>query len=1641
MSRVSADISKSQYRPYVPTTEQTELQPHPDTYIGPWSPLPEKMTNIRQRRIGDDMTEEGLRLLLAQRTVYSPISQGTTTEDSHVPSMVSEVATVFIQRKLQSPILEEIDSSSVYEGDPLESMALKPRVDEQSEKQTKKGFSKITLSYEDRENFNKENTHRGDAHSTSILAKLPQEVFPHQSGAATTSGQTQDMVVYKNMENVDNEKDTAPAILLRRKPNCASKKPEELQHKAMFPKFGHKAATAGNGRKLNNNKDDENTNPRNSSLQEELFCVSKKREELQHAESVSDSNHEASIGNDAIIVNNNNAADNIDLSTFGPDTKLSCASKEPEELQHINLSTDTHKAELLDREDHNGEAPSFTKRFSTVVTALKRNMSTSSRKSRGSESYAATVEDDPESDTNTLSQQSGAMPSHSDVANEPTPQQNNRSSSAPAPRKLMKRSDPRLAVDIGRSLNAEEARIGTPPLEFDNKRASMMSQRTASPKTTDPRRDRNAKKLPTEYDTNNPRASRSSSIASTSESAMKRLSLKAKVPANKRFSTATTASDSDETAVGDSNPPLPEFTMSVNPKQTPRSSTSYMKRPSRTIPSAKRSSRLGSSRTMETSKNSDDDRVDWVSISSLKMLLDAEKGIYHKLKSGPKDEYESRENIERLPFLVTKPDLFAKLKDQGPEDIQLYYQALPVELRPMIWIDEQTGEMGFYQESKKRPLMRSILEGPDERGHRAHFHQGWPRSSEEGEDPYDSDGSESEADRGRGYPRPLDFADHCLPPDSDEKELYVPYITKEEYLEHFWKLKEPLWVEDNTLSSDDAELLAWCEAEIKEVEADKLLQLYTIRHKLDKEKAKLNKLNHGAYWALNSKGLSAVEDHGVDAAQAAILDAESLHEIAWTWDVVAAMHNNKILGYLLTNNPRRWNNTRILLGFECAARADALMEEREALGSDDFDGLTGSVRPEIYTRKWETGFYTRIKPNVLNCPQEVKYNILLQLIPPELSPTILLTPESSIANYWNVLNFIAPQGVIGYVWGLLESCRQLRSETMAFFLTQHRFHIALNCLQTLFLAPILYKWTPRYIHMIQNITIELDFTWRQGNWHNDAAMFKSNGVEELKTLLEMIIPPMGKASCIKKLEIIAKRWDGFRPSIQQMPDGIANRATVPYCDPENTKIAGMIVKHIGLSGGVPIYDLRLSGFPDEWALKVQELLLPAEERDDGIPNPDYIPNYGEERPEEPEEAWPDLTDDAPYLAPMPPSRPSSPTSKATPVPLQPEQPLPESENGNKAEAERKMVSGTFEWTLNDERRFWESAMSKEQPFLNLGQHIPDSMPATRVSYARALYDFDGTGDGKELPLKAGDLIAIRSFVMKDWWFGLQCDGTGKLMIPLQSGLVPLPYITTALEFPETVRALYGQNSNPKDPRQLPMNRGDIIMVSEPRGKNWWNGELKGRKGIFPRVYADYVDDEIKDRCHTVHKASGGVITWPALRIRQINHELEQRRISAATNQSEPSSASPPSPSPAWRDHNNVDEKNIHSIKPVDDGPAEGETAKEKAARLKKAKRNIQQREAKRRKKERDDAEKATGSSFILEQFEKQVIIECEWQAKADAKVARRAVREKARAKGVYGGAYEADDDVEEGGFNDEEQWEDSVVEVDSKVYGVYGIKQ
>uniref|UniRef100_A0A667H7J7 CRK like proto-onco, adaptor protein n=1 Tax=Lynx canadensis TaxID=61383 RepID=A0A667H7J7_LYNCA len=199
--------------------------------------------------------------------------------------------------------------------------------------------------------------------------------------------------------------------------------------------------------------------------------------------------------------------------------------------------------------------------------------------------------------------------------------------------------------------------------------------------------------------------------------------------------------------------------------------------------------------------------------------------------------------------------------------------------------------------------------------------------------------------------------------------------------------------------------------------------------------------------------------------------------------------------------------------------------------------------------------------------------------------------------------------------------------------------------------------------------------------------------------------------------------------------------------------------------------------------------------------------------------------------------------------------------------------------------------SSRYPSPPMGSVSAPNLPTAEenLEYVRTLYDFPGN-DAEDLPFKKGEILVIIEKPEEQWWSARNKDG--------RIGMIPVPYVEKlvrssphgkhgnrnsnsygipepahAYAQPQTTTPLPAVSSTPGaainplpstqngpvfakaiqkrvpcayDKTALALEVGDIVKVTRMNINGQWEGEVNGRKGLFPFTHVKIIDPQNPD---------------------------------------------------------------------------------------------------------------------------------------------------------------------------------------------------
>lgn len=163
-------------------------------------------------------------------------------------------------------------------------------------------------------------------------------------------------------------------------------------------------------------------------------------------------------------------------------------------------------------------------------------------------------------------------------------------------------------------------------------------------------------------------------------------------------------------------------------------------------------------------------------------------------------------------------------------------------------------------------------------------------------------------------------------------------------------------------------------------------------------------------------------------------------------------------------------------------------------------------------------------------PQCVKHKIYGYLFPPK-TRKISLSPNFAVKVFGDGY-FASPWDIIDDVRGLFQASAWLRGDCMVYFWTEYHFHVTIHTFSGPRFSPLSYVWLPDYLHIIQKLTIEVDFTKFGGSALKAAPEFGYKMAKEEGLVKDLVRGLSNRYEDLKisELNIMCRRYVGVRPN-------------------------------------------------------------------------------------------------------------------------------------------------------------------------------------------------------------------------------------------------------------------------------------------------------------------------------------------------------------------------------------------------------------------------------------------------------------------------------------------------------------------------------
>jgi hypothetical protein len=108
----------------------------------------------------------------------------------------------------------------------------------------------------------------------------------------------------------------------------------------------------------------------------------------------------------------------------------------------------------------------------------------------------------------------------------------------------------------------------------------------------------------------------------------------------------------------------------------------------------------------------------------------------------------------------------------------------------------------------------------------------------------------------------------------------------------------------------------------------------------------------------------------------------------------------------------------------------------------------------------------------------------------------------------------------------------------------------------------------------------------------------------------------------------------------------------------------------------------------------------------------------------------------------------------------------------------------------------------------------------------ALFDYAGSEENQMLTLKKGDIIEVVQEASEDWWLGSANGEVGYFPKKFAKDVNDKrPYCTVLFDYEARDQL-----------NELTIHKGDVLVLLNEEDSDWWEGELNGSKGYFPKTF-------------------------------------------------------------------------------------------------------------------------------------------------------------------------------------------------------------
>jgi hypothetical protein len=146
---------------------------------------------------------------------------------------------------------------------------------------------------------------------------------------------------------------------------------------------------------------------------------------------------------------------------------------------------------------------------------------------------------------------------------------------------------------------------------------------------------------------------------------------------------------------------------------------------------------------------------------------------------------------------------------------------------------------------------------------------------------------------------------------------------------------------------------------------------------------------------------------------------------------------------------------------------------------------------------------------------------------------ICLSPHFATKAVFPANHFASPWDVLEPVIGAIHSFSSLRREIMIYFWTTYHFHVTLSMFSGPKFSPLSNIWLFDYLHIVQQLSLEVDLTLFGCSASDDALQF-GHDYSKVGNQVSSIVDGLLKRkadSPLYELNLLCRRYTGIRPSV------------------------------------------------------------------------------------------------------------------------------------------------------------------------------------------------------------------------------------------------------------------------------------------------------------------------------------------------------------------------------------------------------------------------------------------------------------------------------------------------------------------------------